>query len=146
MMGAAMAKRPNARRIRAARTYTIDEAASVLGVTTGTIRAWVKAGLPLMKSRRPFLILGEALRDHLSARTKATKVKLQPDQLYCLTCKAPRVPFGGMVDCHPQTARTARLVGLCDHCGGTCNRMISHAQIDRFAEIFDLAFKDARRA
>ncbi|PQV57862.1 hypothetical protein LX70_01671 [Defluviimonas denitrificans] len=50
--------------------------------------------------------------------------------------------MGRMVDCIPQTARTARLVGLCAHCGGTCNRMVSRTKIDQLAGIFDLALKD----
>ncbi|WP_105514068.1 helix-turn-helix domain-containing protein [Defluviimonas denitrificans] len=137
-----MAKRPSARRIRAARTYTIEEAAQALGVSTGTIRAWVRDGLPLMKARRPFLILGDALRQFLTARATGAKVALQPGQLYCFSCKVGREPMGRMVDCIPQTARTARLVGLCAHCGGTCNRMVSRTKIDQLAGIFDLALKD----
>ncbi|MFC4671975.1 helix-turn-helix domain-containing protein [Seohaeicola nanhaiensis] len=141
-----MAKRPNSRVIRAARTYTIDEAATALGVSTGTVRSWVKAGLPLMKSQRPFLILGDTLRSFLQDRAAGAKVTLQPDQLYCLTCKAARTPMGHMVDCIPQTDKTARLLGLCDVCGGTCNRMIGNAQIEQIVRIFSVAMKDGSTA
>jgi len=136
-----MAKRLKLKCIRAARTYTIQEAADALGVSVGTVRAWAKAGLPMMTARRPFLILGESLRDFLQARQQGAKSPLEADQLYCLSCKAGRAPMGGMVDCVPQGARTARLVGLCEVCGGTCNRMISRARIDPFREIFDLVIK-----
>ena len=54
--------------------------------------------------------------------------------------------MGVMVDCIPQTATTARLMGLCEACGGTCNRMISRAKIDHFREIFALAEKGAKTA
>ncbi len=141
-----MAKRPNPRVLRAARTYTIDEAATALGVSTGTVRSWVKAGLPLMKSQRPFLILGDTLRSFLQDRAAGAKVTLQPDQLYCLTCKAARTPMGHMVDCIPQTDKTARLLGLCDVCGGTCNRMIGKAQIDQIGRIFSVAMKGGPKA
>ena len=137
-----MARRPSARKIRAAQTYTIEEAAVALGVSTGTIRAWVRVGLPLMRERRPFLILGDALRQYLAERATIGRVTLQPGQLYCLTCKAARLPMGRLVDCIPQTAKTARLVGLCDQCGGTCNLMISRAKIGQFAGIFDLVLRD----
>lgn len=136
-----MPKRPNPRRLRATRTYTIEEAATALGVSTGTVRSWVKAGLPLMKSRRPFLILGDALHSFLQDRAKSAKVSLQPDQLYCFTCKDARTPMGMLVDCIPQTSKTARLFGLCDVCGGTCNRMIGTSQIDRIGNIFEVAMK-----
>jgi excisionase family DNA binding protein len=141
-----MAKRPSGRAIRAARTYTIEEAASALGVSTGTIRNWVRAGLPIMKAQRPFLILGEALRDFLQDRASDGKVALQASQLYCLTCKAGRSPMGNLVDCIPQTATTARLMGLCEVCSGTCNRMISRSQIDQFGRIFELVLRGGKTA
>ena len=141
-----MAKRPNPRAIKAARTYTVEEAAIALGVSIGTVRAWVKSGLPLMKSQRPFLILGDALRSYLEKRNKAAKAPLRPDQLFCLSCKAGRRPMGLLVDCIPQTPNTARLFGLCEVCGGTCNRMISQTKIDHFSQIFEVAIKEGRQA
>lgn len=141
-----MPKRPNPRAIRAARTYTVEEAAIALGVSIGTIRSWVKSGLPLMRSRRPFLILGDALRGFLEERAKGSKMPLQADQLYCLTCKAGRAPMGLMVDCIPQTPKTARLLGLCEVCGGTCNRMISRSKIEHFGGIFSVVIKEGRQA
>ena len=141
-----MAKRPNPRVIKAARTYTIEEAALALGVTPATVRAWVKAGLPLMQSRRPFLILGDGLRLFLTDRAKGSKTPLGPDQLYCFTCKSACMPMGLLVDCIPQTPRTSRLMGLCEACGGTCNRMISNTKIDHFSRIFEVAIKEGRQA
>lgn len=141
-----MARRPSPRVLRAARSYTLEEAASALGVSVGTIRNWVKKGLPVMKAQRPFLMLGDDLKTFLQAQTGKRRSALQPTELYCLTCKAPRKPMGMMVDCIPQTPTTARLVGLCDACGGTCNRMISQAKIDPFREIFALAVKGGKTA
>ena len=141
-----MAKRPNPRSIRAARTYTIEEAAEALGVSPGTIRGWVKAGLPIMASKRPFLILGDAMRRFVEQRRATSKVTLQPDQLYCLSCKAGRQPMGLMIDVLPQTTKTARLVGLCDVCGGTCNRMVSLAKLDQLRLIFDVVISEGKKA
>ena len=141
-----MAKRPSHRVIRAARTYTIEEAALALGVTTGTIRNWVTAGLPIMKGQRPFLILGDALKDFLQERTKSGKAILAPSQFYCLTCKGGREPMGLLVDFTPQTPLTARLTGLCGVCGGTCNRMISRSKIDDFGRLFELQIRGTETA
>lgn len=141
-----MPKRPNPRAIKAARTYTVEEAANALGVSVGTIRSWVKSGLPLMRSQRPFLILGDALRDFLEYRAQASKAPLLDDQLYCLTCKVGRKPMGLMVDCIPQTHGTARLLGLCEVCGGTCNRMISRSKLDHFSQIFCVEIKEGQQA
>lgn len=137
-----MAKKPNSRVIRSARTYTIPELADVLGVSIGTVRGWVRAGLPALVAQRPSLVIGSELREFLEARRANAKVTLEADQLYCLTCKGPRRPFGLMVDLFGQSPNTARLQGLCELCGGTCNRMISCQQIDHFTSIFDVARKD----
>lgn len=139
-----MAKRPNSRAIKAARSYTLQEAADALSVTVGAVRSWIRAGLPVMKSQRPYLILGDHLRQFLEDRRSKGKVPLGPDQLYCLTCKQGQSPLGMMVDCLPQTAKTARLVGLCGACGCTCNRMINRTDLARFGGVFDVAYPDSR--
>lgn len=141
-----MARRPSHRVLRSARSYTFEEAASALGVSLGTVRAWAKNGLPTMKAQRPYLILGEALKDFMQAKTVKGKATLQPTELYCLSCKAARTPMGMLVDCIPQTATTSRLMGLCEVCDSICNRMISRAKIDHFREIFALAEKDEKTA
>lgn len=141
-----MARRPSYRALRAARSYTFEEAATALGVSFSTIRNWVKKGLPIMKAQRPYLILGEDLKAFRQAQSDGRKAPLQPTELYCLSCKAPRMPWGMMVDCTRQTATTARLTGLCEVCGGTCNRMISRTKIGQFREIFALAENDGLKA
>lgn len=143
---ATMGKRPNHRTIRAARTYTIDEAANALAVSIGTVRNWIKAGLPIMKAQRPHLILGEHLKDFLQTRTKTKSSPLKPSELYCLSCRAAQEPWGMLVDCVVQTPTTARLVGLCSACGGTCNRMISRTKIPQFSEIFELRMNGEKTA
>lgn len=54
--------------------------------------------------------------------------------------------MGLMVDVLSQTSKTARLVGLCDVCGGTCNRMISLAKLDQLRLIFDVAINERKKA
>lgn len=139
-----MAKLPNPRAIRAARAYSIDEAADVLHISIGTVRCWIKNGLPAMTAQRPFLILGHDMRVFLQDRRAKMKAPLGPDQLLCLTCKMGRRPLGMMADLHPQNGNTARLVGLCEVCGGTCNRMISCTKLDKIGQIFDLAYRAAK--
>jgi Helix-turn-helix domain len=138
-----MTKRPSSRSIKAVRTYTVPEAATALGVTIGTVRNWVRNGLPVLNAKRPTLILGSVLRDYIDRKWAKYKVTLALDQLYCLTCKEPRTPYGRMLDYIPGNHRTGRLTGLCEVCGGVCNRMASRASLDRFAEIFDVAIRGA---
>lgn len=141
-----MAKRPDHRIVRSARSYTILEVAEVLGVSLGTVRGWVRSGLPAMVAQRPFLILGCELREFLDTRRSKFKAPLQVDELYCFSCKGARKPLGLMVDLHNQSAKTARLEGLCEVCGGSCSRIISRAQFGQFRSIFDAASNDGSQA
>ena len=52
-------RKPNWRRIKTLRSYTIDEAAKALGVHRNTIRHWIKkSGLRAFTDQRPHLIQG----------------------------------------------------------------------------------------
>jgi hypothetical protein len=134
--GAAKPKRTSFRAIRAGRTYTIEEVANLLNLSGAAVRSWVKAGLPILKSNRPYLIIGEDLIGFLTARQKSAKRPLAPDQLYCLRCKTQTRPDGGLVDAIRQNGKTLRLVGLCETCGGMCNRMIGRKSLPDFETLF----------
>ena len=137
---------PSAKKIKAARSYTIPEVAEVLGCTTRTVRSWAGMGLRVLTENRPFLIVGDDLKKFLAAKSASKKVKLAPNELFCLSCKAPRQPLGMMTDEIRQSANISRLVGLCQVCGGTCNRMIGTRALPEFARIFDIASKKALTA
>jgi hypothetical protein len=141
-----MYKYPSAKKMKAARSYTIPEVAEVLGCTTRTVRSWAGMGLRVLTENRPYLIVGDDLKKFLADQSANKKVKLAQNELFCLSCKAPRRPLGMMVDEIPQTTTTSRLVGLCQVCGGTCNRMISAPALSEFAHIFDIARKQALTA
>ena len=64
--------------ISKALTYTVDEAATALDVTTATVRNYVRRGLPIMTAQRPYLISGEALRAFLLNERERRKKPLQP--------------------------------------------------------------------
>ncbi|PSL78607.1 hypothetical protein C7T35_42035 [Variovorax sp. WS11] len=99
-----------------------------------------------MTEKRPYLILGDDLKSFVQNRRKVARTPLAEDELFCMACKAPRKPWGLMADYRTQTAKTARLTGLCEACGGTCNRIVSQAKLDRFGEIFALACRDGHEA
>jgi hypothetical protein len=133
-----MPKRIDQRRLRAAQTYTVPELASALGVSVGTIRAWLKRGLPAMTTQRPTLILGEAAKEFLAERKAKTKRHLAPNEFLCLSCQAPRKPFAGMVQLEEAPGKPTRITGFCETCETICSRVVGPAQIARLREIFDL--------
>lgn len=131
-----MGKRANPMAVKAALTYEVGEAAEALGKSTATIRNWIRGGLPVMSSQKPCLISGAVLRDFLRAKHSAAKSTLEPDELYCLSCRAGRRPVGFVVEAVPNTAKTTRLKGVCSRCGAVSMRIISNAKADIFAETF----------
>jgi hypothetical protein len=67
------------------RNYTFEELAGVFGVHKNTIANWVKDGLPCLKERRPFLILGQDAREFLKAQRVDKKRLCKPNEFYCET-------------------------------------------------------------
>lgn len=131
-----MNRRANPMAVKAALTYEIGEAAAVLGKSPATIRNWIKDGLPVMASRKPYLISGAAIRSYLRDKYQKSKSPLAPDELFCLSCRAGRKPKGMAVEVFANTPKTTRLKGVCECCGACSNRMISNSKLHVFARTF----------
>ena len=131
-----MSKRANPMAVKAVLSYEVGEAAEVLGKTPATIRNWIKDGLPVMSSRKPYLISGAAIREYLRAKYKAAKRPLGLDQFYCPACRCGRQPVGMAATISPLTVRTSLLKGLCSRCDATCTRMISTVKASDLAGTF----------
>ena len=108
--------RINPRSVKINFSYSVEEAARVLGVHKNTIRGWIKQGLPVVDCKRPVLILGRCLRKFLEGRRKAAKCQCPPGTIYCFKCRCARRPALGMVDFIPLTAATGNLRALCEAC------------------------------
>jgi len=135
-----MAKRINPSRIKQNLTYTIAEAAEVLGVSIAAIRNWVKQGLPIETGQRPFLIYGVDLREFIRSQKQARRYTLRDGELGCFSCDASRPPLNGLVVYAVQTTKTGRLSGVCSVCGGKCSRIVSNAQLPIFSALLKIHF------
>ena len=124
-----MAKRYNARALKKHHNYTIEEAAEALGAHPQTVRAWFAKGLPCLNGKSPHLVLGDHLQAFLSANATARKQPLGPDQLYCLRCKAAKIPAGEMADFIADRWGRGTLTGICPDCEGLCNRFAREDQL-----------------
>lgn len=133
-----MSKRANPMRVKAALTYTIEEAALVLGKTPATIRNWVKDGLIVMSSQKPCLISGAAIREYLQVKYKAAKSPLSPRELFCPACKVGREPVEMLVTLSVLNSKTPLLRGSCSHCSATATRIISARKLSEFGLIFHI--------
>ncbi|MCW3848175.1 helix-turn-helix domain-containing protein [Sphingomonas sp. LB-2] len=116
------ARRINPRLAKLHRAYSVPELATLLGVHKHTVRGWIKAGLPTVDHTRPVLIHGSEFQDWWATRRRQAKRPLQPGQLYCLKCRAPRAPALGMVEYATPNGATGNLKALCETCGTLMHR------------------------
>lgn len=115
-------QRPSPRSIKLHRTYSVEEAARVLGVHKNSVRGWRQHGLKPIDESRPVLFLGSDLRTFLEQRNASRKRPCRPGTLYCFRCRQPRAPALGMVDWMPTKSSTGNLTALCGTCGTEMHR------------------------
>lgn len=134
-----MRKRINPHLAKIHRSYTVEEAASILSIHKNTVRIWVKNGLQTCDDKRPMLILGRHLRDYLQRRKVKNKRPCPPGKLYCVRCKEPQSPLGNQVEYQPVTRTKGNLMGICPNCDATIFRLASVANLKQLRPYLDIS-------
>ena len=129
--------RPNRRRVKIHRNYNVDEAARTLETAKGTIRRWIKNGLPTIDQRKPSLIRGLDLLVYLKARVRP-KQSCPPGQCFCVKCKRPQEPAGELAEYIVITPGSGNLRAICPVCGTLMHRRTSLAQLDQIRDRLDV--------
>ena len=138
-------RRLNPRLVKIHRNYKVEEIARLFGIHKNTVRAWVKAELPISDGNRPMLILGQDLRAYLQECRTKNKQPCRPGELYCFHCRAPREPAGGMADCLAVTDKIGHLQAICPVCECIMNQRVSMAKLAEFRGKLDITFTEAQR-
>lgn len=139
-----MGKRhPNPRLAKIHRNYTVDEVAGLFGIHRNTVREWVKRGLPTSDDRRPMLILGRELMIFLQAKRAKNKHTCQPGEIYCVRCRVPQTPAGGMADYQPLTSTLGNLIGICPSCNSMMYRRVNLTKLEQVSANLDLTMPQA---
>ncbi len=138
-------RRPIPRLVKLHRSYSVAEIARLFGKHKNTVRAWIKAGLKTIDGKHPALIRGHDLREFLYAQRAAHKKHCGPGEMYCLRCREPRKPAGGMADFKPVTAALGNLIGMCSVCECIMYRRVSRAKIGLIRADLDITFMQAVR-
>jgi hypothetical protein len=133
------------RRIKSHRCYTVEEIARLLGTHRGTVRRWLKQGLPTIDKQRPTMVRSTELLQFLTARTKP-KTRCPPGHCYCVKCRAPRGPAGAMAELVPLSASNGNLRGLCPDCGTMMHRRVALSQLEELKTILDVTIVEAVRS
>jgi hypothetical protein len=112
-------RHPNPRLAKIHRSYSVEDLARLFKVHKNTVRNWFQQGLEPIDDQRPILIRGQEVRRFLVERRARTKQTCGPGRIYCLPCRAPKLPAGKIAECI-QAGHTGTLQGICPD----CNRMI----------------------
>lgn len=135
-----MPKQARLNGIKAYRTYTIQEAAEITGVSPRTTRNWIANGLPVMDGERPVLIRGDDLRKFIKNQRDERKCKTAPDEFYCVCCKKPRKAAERFADCTIIGARV-KLTAFCEVCETVISKPITEARIPEIRRTLALTIK-----
>jgi hypothetical protein len=125
-----MHRRPNFRRVKIHRNYTVEEISLLLDVHKNTVRNWAMNGLHPIDRRRPMLFLGRVLFDFLIGRRLRGRSRCGPGEIYCIRCRRPVKPAGNMADYLPLTAAYGNLRGICPNCELLIHRRVSRARLE----------------
>ena len=124
----------NPRLAKIHRSYKVDEVADLYNVDKNTVRNWLKQGLETCDTKRPILILGNALNDFHAKRRVKNKRPCKTNEIYCMRCKKPQIPVRGLVEFKPVNDKTGNLIAICSSCETMMYRKVSLAKIELFSE------------
>jgi ribosomal protein S27AE len=104
--------------------YRAREIEEELGISSLTIRGWIKKGLPVSRDSRGHLwINGQALFAWIKSRkSKRSKPGMKPGEAFCLRCR--KVVLMASHEVRVLRGKQAIMSGLCPDCGGKINRGI----------------------
>jgi len=138
-------RHPNARLAKIHYSYSVEELARLFGVHKNTVRHWCKQGLEPIDDNRPTLIRGQDARRFLAERRARSKQACGPGRIYCLPCRAPKVPAGKIADCLQAGDTTGMLQGICPDCNRMIYRRVNPQRLAAVGGDLDITVTQARR-
>jgi hypothetical protein len=123
-------RRPNARLVKIHRNYSVEDISRLFRLHKNTVRNWLKEGLTAIDDRRPTLVLGSELSRFLRERRQSRKQTCGPGRIFCIACRAPKIPACNVADCIPTSHSVGSLCGICPDCERLIYRRVNLARID----------------
>jgi hypothetical protein len=137
-------RHPNPRRLKIHRSYTVEQLVAALKVHKNTIRRWAKDGLRPIDDRRPTMFRGIDAADFVRNRRQAAKRPCRPGEIYCLKCRAPRIPAGLVADLNIKSTAIGWLEAICPTCGRMLYRRVNPARIDAVRGNLEITVRQAK--
>jgi len=122
-------KNSNPRLVKLHRNYSVEEVARLFGLHKNAVRNWLLQGLTPIDDRRPLLILGRELSRFLQERRQKAKQVCGPGRIFCVACRAPKVPAGNMGEIIAIGPRSGNLRGICPDCDRLIYRRVNLTKI-----------------
>jgi hypothetical protein len=137
-------RHPNGRLAKIHRSYSVDDVSRLFKVHKNTVRNWLSQGLEAVDDQRPILIRGHELRRFLAERRSRSKQACGPGRIYCLPCRAPKLPAGKMAECVATGDTTGTLQGICPDCNRMIYRRVNPKNLDTVCGALDITVTQAR--
>ena len=137
-------RHPNPKLAKIHRSYSVEEVSRLFKIHKNTVRNWGTQGLEAIDDVRPTVFLGKELRRFLTDRRARFKQTCGPGRIYCLPCRAPKVPALGMAECIPTGGNTGSLHGICPDCGRMIYRRVNPQKLDTVRGNLDISVTQAR--
>jgi hypothetical protein len=138
------ARHPNPRLAKIHRSYTVEEIARLFKLHKNTVRAWLRQGLEVIDGQRPAVARGDSIRRFLSDRRAQAKRPSGPGRIYCLPCRAPKVPALKMAECVKTGDSAGTLQGICPDCTRMIYRRVNPQKIGAVRGDLDVTFTQAK--
>lgn len=133
----------NPRLAKIHRSYTVEEIARVFNVHKNTVRNWFKQGLKPIDGQRPTVVRGQEIRRfHVERRARA-KQPSGPGRIYCLPCRAPKMPAGNMADFVAVGDTNGTLRGICPDCDRMIYRKVNPQKLGAACGDLDVTITEA---
>jgi hypothetical protein len=137
-------RHPNPRLAKIHHSYSVEELARLFKVHKNTVRNWLQQGLEPIDDQRPILIRGQEVRRFLVERRARTKQSCGPGRIYCLPCRAPKVPAGKIAECIQTGHTTGVLQGICPDCNRMIYRRVNPQKLEAARGELDITVTQAR--
>lgn len=122
----------------------MEELSRLFKVHKNTVRSWVKQGLMPIDGQRPTVVQGLEARRFLTERRARAKQTCGPGRIYCLPCRAPKIPAVNMAECIQTGDTTGTLQGICPDCDRMIYRRVNPQKLEAVRGDLDITITQAR--
>jgi hypothetical protein len=137
-------RHPNPRLAKIHRNYSVEDVSRLFAIHKNTVRNWMRDGLEPIDDQRPALVKGQELARFLIDRRARSKQTCGPGRIYCLPCRAPKVPAGKIADCVLISDTTATVHGICPDCNRIIYRRVNPQKLEAMRGELDIKITQPR--